>query len=342
MRRPLRRFVPIAAALLQTIWPALTDRFTGAEASRLLAQAAAPQWADALRPGGNVTSPRLIKEVKPRYTAEAMGAKIQGTVLLECVVETDGTVRRVLVVRSLDRRFGLDETAIEAVKGWQFEPGTKDGQPVPVLVTVELSFALRDPPAQTAPLMLPEAYRPSSPGDAVDDSAWVDVKVPSSPLTVEFRHPKEWQVLVGAPGIVFLARPPDSMLGVFMLTPMATTVESVTPGTEAELQQGGKIVASGFNRQLAAVGQTMIAGRMWVWFDMGVADVPSAEIPGLPLGRSQLWIFTTAVDGQQLIVACVIAEPDVIGRRTDWQVEARRAGPIFRKILEDISFGRVQ
>ena len=43
-----------------------------------------------------------MREVKPAYTAEAMRAKVQGTVLLDCVVMPDGTVGRVQVVRSLD------------------------------------------------------------------------------------------------------------------------------------------------------------------------------------------------------------------------------------------------
>src|SRR5687768_12129767 len=66
----------------------------------------------AYRPGNGVEIPQLIRSVKPKYTAEAMRAKIQGAVLIECVVLTDGTVADVRVIRSLDPTFGLDEEAV--------------------------------------------------------------------------------------------------------------------------------------------------------------------------------------------------------------------------------------
>jgi len=84
-----------------------------------------------------------VREVKPAYTADAMRAKVQGTVWLECVVMPDGTVGRVQVVRSLDSTFGLDQEAIKAAKQWRFRPGTRLGEPVPVLITIELAFTLR-------------------------------------------------------------------------------------------------------------------------------------------------------------------------------------------------------
>jgi TonB family protein len=55
----------------------------------------------------------------------------------------DGTVGDVRVTKSLDPIFGLDQEAIKAARGWRFAPGTRQGQPVPVLVTIELSFTLR-------------------------------------------------------------------------------------------------------------------------------------------------------------------------------------------------------
>ena len=97
----------------------------------------------AYRPGNGVETPRLLHEVKPQYTAQAMRAKIQGEVLLECIVGPDGTVGNIRVVRSLDSAFGLDQEAIKAARQWRFAPGTKQGQPVPVLVTIAIAFTLR-------------------------------------------------------------------------------------------------------------------------------------------------------------------------------------------------------
>ena len=97
----------------------------------------------AYRPGNGVLLPQPLREVKPQYTADAMRAKVQGAVVLECVVLPDGTVGSVEVVRSLDSTFGLDQEAIKAAKQWRFRPGTRFGEPVAVLVTIELTFTLR-------------------------------------------------------------------------------------------------------------------------------------------------------------------------------------------------------
>ena len=95
------------------------------------------------QPGNGVTLPRILKEVKPSYTPEAMRAKVQGTVLIQCVVRPDGSVSDVQVLRSLDSYFGLDQEAVKAARQWRFAPGLRQGQPVPVQITIELSFTLR-------------------------------------------------------------------------------------------------------------------------------------------------------------------------------------------------------
>jgi periplasmic protein TonB len=95
------------------------------------------------RPGSGIINPQVVREVKPQYTADAMRAKVQGTVLLECVILPDGSVGRVDVVKSLDSTFGLDQEAVKAARQWRFRPGTRFGEPVAVLVTIELTFTLR-------------------------------------------------------------------------------------------------------------------------------------------------------------------------------------------------------
>lgn len=97
----------------------------------------------AKRPGNGVNPPSLIKSVEPKYTSEAMRAKMQGSVELEAVVLPNGTVGDVRITRSLDKAFGLDQEAIKAAKQWRFRPGTRFGEPVPVLITIELAFTLR-------------------------------------------------------------------------------------------------------------------------------------------------------------------------------------------------------
>lgn len=95
------------------------------------------------REGNGVSPPVLIKDTKPNYTGEAMRARIQGLVKLEAVVLPDGSVGDVHVVHSLDQQFGLDKEAIRTLKQWRFKPGMRLGQPVAVLVLVEISFTLR-------------------------------------------------------------------------------------------------------------------------------------------------------------------------------------------------------
>jgi TonB family protein len=94
-------------------------------------------------PGEGVTLPRVIRQVKPQYTREAMDAGIQGKVELSGIVRDDGTVSDVTVTKSLDAEHGLDKSAVEAFKQWQFAPGMKDDMAVAVKITVEMSFTLK-------------------------------------------------------------------------------------------------------------------------------------------------------------------------------------------------------
>ena len=94
-------------------------------------------------PGNGVSLPVLVTKVNPNYTQEAKDARIEGTVVLECVVEADGGVGEVKVTRSLDAVLGLDEQAVKASKEWRFKPGEKDGKPVAVRVQIEIRFTLK-------------------------------------------------------------------------------------------------------------------------------------------------------------------------------------------------------
>jgi periplasmic protein TonB len=97
---------------------------------------------DVYRPGGSVTTPRVITEVKPTYTNDALTQKIQGTVVIELVVQASGVPSDIRVVRSLDPG-GLDQQAIIAAGQWRFEPGRLAGRPVNVQVTLMLDFRIR-------------------------------------------------------------------------------------------------------------------------------------------------------------------------------------------------------
>jgi TonB family protein len=90
--------------------------------------------------GDGVTAPVPISKPEPPYTKEAKAAKIQGTVVLWVIVGADGVVKDAGITKALDP--GLDQNAVNTIKTWKFKPAMKDGQPVPVRVTVEVSFKL--------------------------------------------------------------------------------------------------------------------------------------------------------------------------------------------------------
>jgi TonB family protein len=92
-------------------------------------------------PAHGVTYPRVVTSVNPQYTEEARQKRISGEVFVTCVVRPDGTVSDVHVTKSLDP--GLDMAAVKAANQYRFVPGTRDGVPVPVFVTIEMTFTLR-------------------------------------------------------------------------------------------------------------------------------------------------------------------------------------------------------
>lgn len=89
----------------------------------------------------DVEPPKVRRDVKPHYTGTAMRDKAEGAVVMQAVVQADGTVGALRVVHSL--HVDLDEEALRAARQWQFVPGTFKGQPSPVLVTIEMTFTLR-------------------------------------------------------------------------------------------------------------------------------------------------------------------------------------------------------
>jgi TonB family protein len=90
-----------------------------------------------------VVLPVPVHQEKAVYTQGAMAEHIEGDVLLEVVVEADGSTGAVTVVKSLDTVYGLDQQAVDALARWTWKPGTRDGQPVAVSVQVQMTFTLK-------------------------------------------------------------------------------------------------------------------------------------------------------------------------------------------------------
>jgi TonB family protein len=93
-----------------------------------------PGWALGMVP------PTIEHRVEPKYTDEARRMHLSGTIVLQAVIRTDGTIDILRVVRGLPA--GLTDSAIEAIKQWQFKPGQKDGQNTDIGLNVEVNFNL--------------------------------------------------------------------------------------------------------------------------------------------------------------------------------------------------------
>lgn len=101
---------------------------------------AVAQTGGVYRVGGGVLAPTLVHKVEPEYSEQARQARYQGTVILYVEVDPSGRATNIRVQRPLG--LGLDEKAIEAVRQWQFRPGSKDGAPVTVAANIEVNFRL--------------------------------------------------------------------------------------------------------------------------------------------------------------------------------------------------------
>jgi len=93
----------------------------------------------ARRLGAGIEPPKKIKDVKPIYPPAALAERALGTVVVDATIGTDGTVLDVVVVRSVP---ALDRAAIDAVRQWRFLPARFNGEPIAVVATVIVNFAI--------------------------------------------------------------------------------------------------------------------------------------------------------------------------------------------------------
>jgi len=103
----------------------------------LLIVAAIPLHSDVIN-----RTPVVIEKTDPEYTEEARNAKVEGAVVLQVEIATDGRAGNIHVVKSLG--YGLDEKAIECVRQWRFRPAVKHGTRVRVPATIEVAFHLKN------------------------------------------------------------------------------------------------------------------------------------------------------------------------------------------------------
>ena len=312
------------------------------------------------RPGQSVTAPVLVRETKPNYTAAAMRARIQGIVVLECIVMPDGSVGEVRVARSLDSVFGLDEQAVNSLKQWRFRPGMKDGAPVAVLVTVEMSYTLRDRPEDVipattaprvsvpstrdapAPLAWPEAF-----GDAAApiaaSTAFANGALHQPTFDLTFAYPSTWSVLESNAGITLHAEDESGTRAVTISSPQAAQFSLTEPLRQSDLdsltfaaQAGAAFIT---NPRIIKSGQVQRNDGLWIWFEMAAPssaawNAPPALADRLRSGYGGIhaWSFATTAAGQSISVFCTVVHRASLSD-ADQQEQIRRAGLEFSEIL---------
>jgi TonB family protein len=153
----------VFAVVVTLTGPALAFGQAGLGANAVPSGAATPQQSAGLEaPPGPTLVP--TRKVDPTYPDKARRAGVQGDVWLDVIVLADGTVKSVMVAKSLDTVFGLDQAAIAAVRQWQYPP-LSDGRSSRPPLQIVVPFRLPDAPSAVAPLTIEEfgngAFRPT-------------------------------------------------------------------------------------------------------------------------------------------------------------------------------------
>lgn len=122
------RFAPLAALTL------------GLTVGLLTLPAAPAHAGEPIHVDGNVTPPVKISAPAPQYTQEARDAQLQGVVIMQTVIDHQGNVANVKILKDLP--MGLGEQAKKAVSEWKFEPATLNDEPVDVYYNLTVNFRL--------------------------------------------------------------------------------------------------------------------------------------------------------------------------------------------------------
>jgi protein TonB len=93
-----------------------------------------------IRIGAAVKPPTKLKDVQPVYPEAAMGSKLQGTVIVEAIIDGSGAVADTRIVRGVPE---FNDAALKAVSQWEFTPTLLNGEPTAIICTVTVTFQLR-------------------------------------------------------------------------------------------------------------------------------------------------------------------------------------------------------
>ena len=102
--------------------------------------AAKPEPAKTVVVGGNIKPPMKTRDVRPSYPPIAQSARVQGVVIIEATISEEGRVMDARILRSIPL---LDDSALNAVRQWEFTPTLLNNKAVKVVMTVTVQFSLQ-------------------------------------------------------------------------------------------------------------------------------------------------------------------------------------------------------
>ncbi len=302
----------------------------------------APQTTPAAQTG--TTPPRPIRQVKPSYTEDAMRAKVEGTVIAECVVQADGTVGDVRVIKSLEP--SLDDEAVKAARQWRFVPGTKDGVAVPMVITIELAFHLVTGRPPNPVLAWPALFAAAAGAPDAPSGTWIEETMEAPGVQVQFAHQAGWRVVHStSPNLWFSAQNAGVTRMVIVSRPHPRVPLSPDPGSAPAAQQMAnqitrQLQAMGSKARLNGTGRVEMGGRFWLWYDVSAPgddtsmSAVAAHFPG-GLDTIRAWTFTTGDGATAVEVMCVVVRPRG-APGADGQ-EEEKAAPEFGAMLRRLS-----
>jgi TonB family protein len=287
--------------------------------------------------GDDVSAPRLLSQVEPKYTEEAVRQKLQGIVVLACVIGADGTVGPVEVRQSLG--LGLDEQAIVAAKQWRFYPALRRGAAVPVAVTLNLAFSLKGvPPPSTWPAAFVDATPPAATDGGAEDVTETDG------LEIRVAYPSTWKIRKDDTSPRLLVLQSDTGLrGVVVGRPRQLPQAPPQPLPLATVQQFADRmqIAPGISPgrlERLAFGQGRLGDRWWIWFDLHAPTLPAEIVQASQdaFAGVRIWVFITSIGSQELSLFCHQLLPRGASD-SDTQDLVKQAGVELQSLMKTIS-----
>jgi TonB family protein len=250
-----------------------------------------------------------------------MAAGIQGVVVLNCVVQADGTVGDIRVARSLDALHGLDTAAIDALKQWRYSPATKAGKAVAVTVTAELSFTMRSGPS---PLPWPTGF------DAPTVGAWKTADADVEGLRFHLEYPERWSLQPNPSSTEVIRLTSRTSLATLIIDRPQPASGSFnrpfSPDQLKELVDRMNTVqrAKAANTEGGSFGQVSAGRHIWVWSEW-------VGGPGAP-DDVHRWRFETIAAEQLIGVTMTITVRSSVVEESQQELAAE-LGSMLRRMM---------